>query len=284
MEPLPEGIAVAGAMMLIGLPPEELIDAYLSEETLRSHSDLLAAGRLPAEGGDASALSRFEFNASEQRELQRLTRARAGDVYNLAQNEIERIAAAAESKDSSREVVEAYRESLWQRFEDYRSSGLDGVAPYARKSGGITDPAAEMRAALESADLLRTHFPELHLALQNYPKSMDAITESHLLWMKKTVAKRPTIALVHRLMLADEGVAVVAEREYYVGHTYNSMLTLAAVVQHEDGCLIFASNRTFTEKVRGEGIAKSIGRKKVAAAFARRFEELRAMLLAPEAQ
>ena len=52
------------------------------------------------------------------------------------------------------------------------------------------------------------------------------------------------------------------------------MLTLAAIVAHGDGSLVFATNRTFTEKVRGASFKKAIGRKKVAQAFARRFEQL----------
>jgi len=284
LEPLPQGIAVVGAMMLIERPAHELVDAYLSDETLRSHSDILAFGGVPAEGGDVSLLANFDFSDKEQKEVRRLLRAKAGDEFNLAPSEIEQLAAIAERNGAPKQVVAIYRDVLWQRLDAYRTSGLDGILPYARKSGALASPAEEMHASLDSASLLKKYFPEIHGALENFPDSMDAISDSRLLWIKKTVAKRPTAALAHRLLLIDGDIAVVAEREFYVGHTYNSMLTIAAVVPYADGALVFAANRTFTEKVGGTGFRKKMGRKLVARKFAQRFEHLRANLLSSQAQ
>jgi hypothetical protein len=283
LEPLPQGIAVGGAMMLIGRPPHELVDAYLSDETLRSHSDILTAGEVPAEGGDVSELANFDFSEEEQNEVRRLLRAQAGDDFNLARTEIERISTIPDNTDEARQVVAVYRDALWMRLDAYRTSGLDGILPYARNSGEPASPAEEMRASLDSAVLLKKHFPDMHRALQNYPESMDAITESRLLWIKKIIADRPTVALVHRLLLIDGDIAIVAEREFYVGHTYNSMLTIAAVAPYAEGALVFAANRTYTEKVRGASFMKAIGRKKVASKFAERFEHLRSLLHSSQA-
>ncbi len=73
-ETLPEAIAVAGAMMLIGRPPGELVDAYLSDAVLRSHSDVLMVGSAPEVGGDASDLASLEYSEDEQKEVRRLRR------------------------------------------------------------------------------------------------------------------------------------------------------------------------------------------------------------------
>jgi len=284
LEALPQGIAVAGAMMLIERPPHVLVDAYLSDETLRSHSDILAFGGAPAEGGDVSLLSGFDFSEGEQKEVRRLLRAKPGKEFNLAPGEIEQLAAAAERSDAAKQVVATYRDALWQRLDDYRTSGLEGILPYARKSGKLASPAEEMRASLDSTVLLKKYFPGIHAALENYPDSMDGISNSRLLWIKKIVADRPMVALAHRLLLVDGDIAIVAEREFYAGHTYNSMLTLAAVVPYEDGALVFAANRTFTEKVGGSGLRKIMGRKLVARKFAQKFEQLRANLSSSNAQ
>ncbi len=284
LEPLSHSIAVAGAMMLIERPPHELVDAYLSDETLRSHSDILAFGAVPAQGGDVSLLANFDFSEEEQKEVRRLLRAQAGNEFNLAPSEIEHLAAIAERDDAAKLVIAIYRDALWQRLDAYRTSGLEGILPYARKSGVLASPAEEMRASLDSTVLLKKYFPEIQGALENYPDSMDAITDSRLLWIKKTVANRPTAALAHRLLLIDRDIAVVAEREFYVGHTYNSMLTVAAVVPYADDALVFVANRTFTEKVRGTGLRKRMGRKLVARKFAQRFEQLRANLSSSQAQ
>lgn len=278
LEALPQSIAVAGAMMLIERPPRDLVDAYLSDETLRSHSDILAFGEVPGEDGDASLLAGFDFGEEEQKEVRRLLRVKAGKDFNLAPVEIEQLAAVAERTDAAEQVVATYRDALWQRLDAYRTSGLEGILPYARKSGAMASPTEEMRASLDSAAMLKKYFPELHAALENYPGSMDGISNSRLLWIKKVVSDRPTAALAHRLLLVDGDIAIVAEREFYVGHTYNSMLTLAAVAPYENGALVFAANRTFTEKVGGSGLRKRMGRKLVARKFAQRFEHLRALL------
>ena len=74
----------------------------------------------------------------------------------------------------------------------------------------------------------------------------------------------------------EDDAAVAAEREFYVGHSYNSMLTLVGTAPYADGTLVFAAVRTFSEKVAGGGLKKSIGRKLVGKKFAERFEKLRA--------
>jgi len=284
LEALPQGIAVAGAMMLIERPPRDLVDAFLSDETLRSHSNILAFGEVPAEGGDVSLLAGFDFSEAEQKEVRRLLRVKAGKEFNLAPREIEQLAAVADRTDAAEQVVATYRDALWQRLDAYRTSGLEGILPYARKSGAMASPTREMHASLDSAALLKKHFPELHAALEDYPDSMDGISNSRLLWIKKIVSDRPMVALVHRLLLVDGDIAIVAEREFYAGHTYNSMLTLAAVVPYEDGSLVFAANRTFTEKVGGSGLRKVMGRKLVARKFAQKFELLRANLSSSKAE
>lgn len=282
LETLPEGIAVAGAMMLLEMPPEELVDAYLSDEILRSHSDVLAVGSVPQQGGTVDDIANLGFEADEQPEARRLLEARPGDDLNLSLTEIDQLRAIVPGDSATADAIAAYREALWHRLEAYRSSGLGGITPYARKSGKPSNPGAEMRAALESTTLLEKYFPVMQRALVDYPDSMSEIGESRLLWIKKSVAKRPAVALAHRLLLVSDGFTIVAEREFYVGHTYNSMLTIAAVVAHEKGSLVFATNRVFTEKVLGARLKKSIGRKKVAREFARHFEELRGLVSARE--
>ena len=73
LEPMPQAVAVAGAMLVIQRPWTELIDAYLSEETLRVQSDVLAFGTMPEQGGDIGVLEGLSFD-DEQQELRRLLR------------------------------------------------------------------------------------------------------------------------------------------------------------------------------------------------------------------
>ena len=104
--------------------------------------------------------------------------------------------------------------------------------------------------------------------------------ESRCYWLKKEVDKRPVFILAHQLLDVRDNMALGAEREYYVGHTYNSMLMLIGVLPFEDGTLVFSANRVFTEKVTGfgSGLRKKLGRKVVGEKMARRFETVRTAL------
>jgi hypothetical protein len=275
LEPMPHAVAVAGAMLVIQRPWRELVDAYLSDETLRVHSDVVAFGAMPAEGGEVDVLQGLTFDGEDEKELRRLLRVRPGREFNLGWTDIDRFQAIEPGDAALREAVRLYRETLWARVEAYRSGGLLGMPPYARKSGAEAFPANEMSASLDSARYLEQYFQELHGALRHYPNGVDQVDESQLLWIKKVASKRPLVTLVHRLVQIDDDNAVAAEREFFVGHTYNSMLTLVGIAPYENGTLVFASIRTFSEKVGGGGLSKSIGRKLVGKKFAERFARLR---------
>ena len=89
--------------------------------------------------------------------------------------------------------------------------------------------------------------------------------------------------LVHRLEQQREDYVIAAELQFYVGHSYNSMLNLIACVPTEEGTLVLSINRLFTDQVTGfgSGLKKKIGRRQVVEAMAEHFEELREELEKP---
>lgn len=285
MEPLPQAVAVAGAMLIVRRPWTEVIDTYHSEQTLEAHADLLGFGRIPDDGAspgsDPYVMAGVRFTPGEQKEISRLLNARAGDVFNLSATEIARLQSVDDDPGAAVAlIVSAYREILWGRYTSYRRRGIDGIAPYARKGGERSSPGNEITAAVRSAPLLAAHFPELHAALLGYPEITSPHTEDRFYWVKKTVDKRPCFALVHETLERHDRIAVAAEVEFYVGHTYNSMVTFLGVSPYEGGAVVFAGNRTFTDKVTGLGrsLKKSMGRKIIAQKMAERFERLRDLL------
>ena len=71
-----------------------------------------------------------------------------------------------------------------------------------------------------------------------------------------------------------------AELQFYVGHTYNSMLTLIACASVEGGTLVFSVVRIYTDRVSGDrnSLKKTIGRRQISKAVAEHFEALRTEL------
>src|SRR6266851_4127188 len=49
-------------------------------------------------------------------------------------------------------VWDTYRGLLRQRLQAYQQGGLATLAPYTRSGGGVTDPAADLRAAIADVD------------------------------------------------------------------------------------------------------------------------------------
>jgi hypothetical protein len=285
MEVLPHAIAVAGVMLLVQRPLDEVIDAYLKEEMFHASAEIIDFGRFSLEELEsenaAASFSRLRFAPEEKAEIKKLLRVAPGSVYNLNETEMSRFQ-GIDTKDPAHadKATRAYRSVLLDRGRDYLELGLAGIAPYARKGGKLASPRDELTAAVESARFLAERFPHFHAALQDFPRHRATLTESRCYWLKKEVDKRPVFILAHQLLDVRENLALGAEREFYVGHTYNSMLMLIGVLRFEDGTLVFSANRVFTERVTGfgSGLRKKLGRKVVGEKMARRFETVRKAL------
>jgi hypothetical protein len=279
LEPLPQSVAVAGAMLIVQRPWTELIDAYLAEETLRIHREVVAFDAIPPSAQDAATFDALVMDNGKEKELRGLLRAEPGTRYNLSREELARFRDISAGANAVPDADRVLRDVLWQRVADYRTRGLAGVAPYARKGGDEVSPALEMQASLDSARFLAEHFPGLHGALRRYPQGMEGIEEDRLLWIEKATRDgRPLLTLVHRLVQIEEDKAIAAEREFYVGHGYNSLLTLVAVMPHDAGTLVIAANRTFSDRLEGGKLRKSAGRKFVGRKLAEHFAHLRDVL------
>jgi hypothetical protein len=285
LEVLPQAIAVAGVMLLVQRPLEEVIDAYLKEEMFHASDEIISFGRFSKEdlhGEDAPAsFSGLRFAQEEKAEIKKLLRVAPGAVYNFSETEMARFQGIdAEDPGHAEAATQLYRAVLLSRGKDYFDLGLAGIAPYARKGGKLASPRDELTVAVESARFLEEHFPDFHAALREFPERRAALTESRCYWLKKEVDKRPVFILAHQLLSVREDMALGAEREYYVGHSYNSMLMLIGCLPFEGGTLVFSANRVFTEKVTGfgSGFRKKLGRKVVGEKMARRFETVRTAL------
>jgi hypothetical protein len=281
-EPTDKTLA-AGLAMYVDAPPERLLTAIQNGALLVGDPEVMATGTiLPGQGPEA--LERFEFGPSDIEEAEALSEAEPGPEFNLSEAEIEgfralsRTLAQASEAEKLRAVSRRYRELLWRRLESYRKDGPDAIAPYARADGNPLDVAAELRILTEQSEALRQYSPELQTALLKFPSASPSGAVSTLQWVERKVEGRPTAILVHQMIQRTDGGAVVAVRDFYVGHSFNSSQMVLGILPYRQGSLVFYSHCTSTDQVAGMGasLKHTIGRERLRAVMFGRMERFRA--------
>jgi hypothetical protein len=274
----------AGVAMYLPIPLPRVAEVLTAPDIVLRDSSITASGPI-APGAGLAALAGFKFAASETGEAEDVLDAAPGSRFNLAPAEIAAFDAlrgtlrGADRKAVLEAVAAQWRMLLFQRWQAFRTRGLDGIAPYARR-GGVSDPAALLRVAADDARIVGPFLPGLEEELLRYPAEQTPTTRSRFYWVKRQVQGRPTPILIHHLVDVTPELALYVERQVYVGHSYNASQILSAAVPFESGVLIFSSNRVSTDQVTGigGGMKKVIGRRQLRAEIVRRFDRIRAAL------
>ena len=272
------------AVTLAMLAPQS-VDVVFREleqqEFLDADRTILAWGKIDT--GSPSAAS-FQALTLPDDELDKLIEAEAGSKFNLSSEEIaslENVSTRlreAPEHERRNHVMQRFRELLAERVRAYQQQGIDGVAGYARGKRSA-DPAADLRSALPpSTGLLAREAPGFHRALTEYPEGISSDVSSSFLWYLQELNGRPAVVLAHRIVGGDGGNAFFAQRDFYVGHSFNALQLIVGCFGLAEGSVIFYANQTFTEQVAGfgSGAAHAIGRKMMTAEVVELFESVRA--------
>ena len=240
-------------------------------------SAVLEYGKVGAPAGEAD-FARLGYTPSEWEEVESLLEVEGGSAFNFSGEEIERFQRLARrlhgrspKKDASvRQAANALlRAVLLERCLAYQEGGIAKLAPYDRGDEGQTRPSRELRAALRedlTQDARLTKLARGFLeALVHYPDPLPEGYESEFFWTKLDVDDRPCFTLTHRMFRNDTRGALVADRQFYVGHSYNSSHVVMGAFPTEHGTLVFYRNRTSTDQVAGRvGRAKkALGRRRL---------------------
>lgn len=219
-----------------------------------------------------------EFEPDERGEAERLLSVEPGVRFNLSAREIRFLnAAAANGGDSIATATAAYRSVLRARYRAYRERGLDGVDPYARRMT-IASPAVELATALASFELLEEFYPDFHEAFRDFPIPSAADVSHRFYVRKQQVQRRPVFVLVHWMQRDADTYLLLAQRQYYVGHTYNSAQTIVGCLPFRQGTLIAVLNQAFTEQVVGffRSVGRALGRRRIEQSMAPLFARIQA--------
>lgn len=284
VEPADSDLA-AGVAVYIAAPLARVADALTSPDVVLNDSGIVASGVIPR-GATEAALHGFRLASSEIGEAQDALEAAPRFNFSAAEAEAFRAAGTALRGGDRAAMLEAataqWRALLLRRAQAFQARGLDGVAPYARRSPP-NDPAAVLRAAAGDARILAPVAPRLAEALVRFPAEQSATAASQVYWMKRHVQGRPVPLLLQHLVDVTPRVALYVERHFYAGQTYVASQILCAAVPFEDGVLVLSSNRVSTDQVTGLGgeVKRIIGRRQLRGEIVKRFARIRAGLAAP---
>jgi hypothetical protein len=259
-----------GISFLVKTAPE-LLSRKLREEKLLQKVDptVIAYGTLEGDGTPAQ-LAALKLTPAQ---LKAYTNAKAGDDLNLSVDEITALKSAG--KDSAA-IQGTVHELLLARYRAYRSKGLAGIMPYARRESE-TDPGGDLskfNRFVRKTGLLSADFYNL---LDNYPTGVPSNLTENFYWSQFTAHGADTIALVHVFQGTFAGTLIAVQRHYYVSTGYNIEQAIAGFLPVKEGTLVIYTNRTSTDQLAGfgSGAKRTIGRKIMASELKKLFEKTR---------
>jgi hypothetical protein len=222
------------------------------------------------------------WSDAEKEEVQKLLRVKASSNFNFSSGEIaflKKELKGLDAKDpaSAEAAAAAYRQVLAGRFKAYSEKGLDGVAAYDHGDSPLT-PAKQLRAVeAQAKDFLATFFPGFWKALDEFPQGQDPDISSKVYWVKRTVEGRPAFILIHQMVQAGDDFVLTSQRQFYVGHTYESLQMIGLALPAKDGAMIFSVNSVFTDQITGffSGVAQSVGQGRTKEDMTKHFETVR---------
>jgi len=281
-------LAVSVAM-LMPASLEEVFDLLRGSKMLEIDPRTVNFYDLGTKAVNKYAFAGVEFAAGEVEEVARLLRVEPGSVFNLSTSEISRLKSVAEhfkvreaekSTILQQATVAEYRQILMDRYEAYLKGGLAAIESYDRGGGTHADPAKELALEAAICTLMQRFMPDFYRAFVDYPEYSLNDIEHQFLWVKKLVHDRPAFILAHRMHRFMPDYAVMTERQFYVGHTYNSLQIIVGSVPVKGGTLLFYQNRTFTDQVTGfaSSIKHRIGRELMRDRIVTKFKEMRRSL------
>ena len=232
--------------------------------------------------GDLEDFKGVAYSDADKGELQKLLRVKADSSFNLSTAEIAFLNKALKGLNgknpaSAETVAAAYRKVLAGRFKAYGEKGLEGVATYDHGGSPLT-PAKQLRAVeAQAKDFMTSYFPDFWKALNGFPEGQDPDFSSKFYWVKRMVEGRPAFILIHQMVQAGDDFILASQRQFYVGHTYESLQTIGLALPAKEGAMIFSVNSVFTEQITGffSGVALSVGQSRTKEDMAAHFDAVR---------
>jgi hypothetical protein len=267
-------LPVALIVFVVTTSPDALARQIMTGDFITTDPQVRTYGRFGAPGSLAD-LAELKIRGDV---AQQLYNAQAGRAVNLATSEI--AAFNALQSDAPPAVRAQLQRTLLARYQAYRASGLDGIAPYDRGSGRTTDLASDLRKASQAARLFEKYMPTFHAVILGYPQATVPGMQQDFRWVSYKIEGKPTYVLLHMLSAAAGAARAIVQRHYYVSTGYNGQQTVAGFLPVQGGTLVVCAAHVFTDQVAGFGgaLKRSIGRRVLADKMRQIFEAGRTKL------
>lgn len=254
----------AGVVIYMVVTPDKVIEFIKNNGMASVEVEVTLQDFIPL-NATLETFNRFNFEGGS-REATNFLAAKSGNQFNLSAQELQTVRSINPIIASPIPLAsQVYREILWQRWQDYRKKGLKGIAAYDRSAGKTADPAKELLVASLNNKILVNYFPDLYKIWLNYPVALPAGVDEHFFLINRQVESRPTVDLVHRIILTADTGGIILSRQFYVGHSYNSNQLMLICLPFRNGSLVFYVNQTFTDQITGFGssIKRPVGREQM---------------------
>jgi hypothetical protein len=261
------------AFLIAERSPAALARTVRAEKrVLRADPNVIAYGDFEGEG-TAADLDGLRLTPAQRKSF---AHAAPGRDVNLSRDEIAALHAA---RGDAQAIEDAFGAILLSRYRAYRSTGLAGIAPYAR-AGPATSASEDLAAFNRGARATQILATKVYDLLDRYPDDVPPDFAENHYWLQFRAHGEDTVALEHVFQVTLGEAAVLVQRQYYVSQGYNAEQAIVAFLPVDQGTLVIYTNHTSTDQVAGfgGGAKRAIGRTLMAGQLKRIFETARAGL------
>lgn len=222
-------------------------------DDFRTNSKYLNFKIFDGMGAKRSGFNELGFAADEFDEVERLLNGNDADSFHFRAEERRRFEAVRHVfSQNGDEITDAIRESvnrtmqeiLYERYREYAEQGIDGIEPYHRNDGKVIKPGPFLGSAVEDEPGLSRFASSFQQRWRRAPDAERGFTFQRSAWGKQKVNGRPLFTLSHSVMERVESGIIAASREFYVGHSYDSMQMVAYAIPHDGKIQLICINRT----------------------------------------
>ena len=262
-------IAVMG-LVNIRASADEFLRSYREGMTRKNNSAILEIGSF----GKEPALSDLQSLSIETKDIEDLKECVVGDCQiKLSAAMIERFRKEInwQAADYATSASNLYKQMLLDYVRDYRARGEDALIAYNDKRDEI-NLAAEQRALDGTSSYVNSVLAEQQSELR--------LIEEVIVWSKIKFGLKPVININHISIYrrdADFGPqVVVASKQIYANHYFNSFLALTAFVTVADAAQ--GSYLVYENRSRADGLQGPFGKLKKGVVEKKALEGLKAIV------
>jgi hypothetical protein len=232
----PDEVFLVGAVYIHAAPESYLQFAH-DFDRLRKLPDYLALGVF----SNPPRLSDLKGFGLDSDDIQALQHCKPGNCQiQMPASSIEELRQSVDwsATDVDDQVNQLLRKTALQRLVAYRREGNQALGVYNDKHEP-TEVPQQFAYMLSYGKALPEHLPDFYQYLLSYPNARPANVEDTFYWARVKFGLKPTLRVVQMITLrgdpSDPVAYVIAEKQLYASHYFETALDLSFCVRGSDG-------------------------------------------------